>query len=412
MEQLQLAEQTIQKIKENKITKWTEVQEKTIPAILDGNDVVVQSPTGTGKTLTYVLPLLQMVDEKEENPQVIIMAPTRELVMQIFQVVQDYTQNTEIKVASIVGGADVKRQIERLKQKPRIIVGSPGRIAQLIKLKKLKMHGIKKIVFDEVDELLKTDDQKDLPQIVKATMKDRQLLFFSATITPVALQFAKELSTVLKEITINQSLEGNITHGFIPCEEREKLEILRRIGSVNGMKAIVFSNDPFKLEGYTAKLNFRGIKTAVLHSKLGKMERSKVLKDLQSGKTTLLFSTDVAARGIDLQDLPYVITLDVPEKVEQYTHRSGRVGRIGNKGTVINLVTPREKKHLFTLRGTQKLFFEQLTVSHGEIQKFTPEENSDNKVIEKNKVFEKNTNKFSNKNQSSNKKKPKSKPKK
>jgi len=369
MELFQLSEQTVLKIKENNISKWTEVQEQTIPAIFEGYDVVVQSPTGTGKTLAYVLPLIQLIDEKEESPQVIIMAPTRELVMQIFQVVQDYTQNTNIKVASIVGGADVKRQIEKLKQKPKIIVGSPGRISQLIKLKKLKMHGVKKMVFDEVDELIKTDDQKDLPQIVKATMKDRQLLFFSATITPQAMQFAKDQSSNLKEITINQSLEGNIIHGFIPCDERDKLELLRRIGSIDHMKAIVFSNEPFKLEGFASKLNFRGIRTAVLHSKLGKMERSKVLKELQSGKIKLLFSTDVAARGIDLQDLPYVVTLDVPEKVEQYTHRSGRVGRMGNQGTVINLVTPREQKHLFTLRGTQKLFFEQLTVSHGEIQK-------------------------------------------
>ncbi|MET3195359.1 DEAD/DEAH box helicase [Bacillus sp. OAE603] len=386
MEHFQLTEKTILKIKESNITKWTSVQEKAIPAILEGKDVVVQSPTGTGKTLAYVLPLLKLIDENEENPQVVIMAPTRELVMQIFQVVQDYTQNTNIKVASIVGGADVKRQVEKLKQKPKIIVGSPGRISQLIKLKKLKMHGVKKIVFDEVDELIKTDDQKDLPQIVKATLKDRQLLFFSATITPQAMQFAKEQSTNLTEITIDQSLEGNIMHGFIPCEEREKLELLRRIGSIENMKALVFSNDPFKLEGYASKLNFRGIKTAVLHSKLGKMERSKVLKDLQSGKTSLLFSTDVSARGIDLQDLPYVVTLDVPEKVEQYTHRSGRVGRMGNQGTVINLVTPREKKHLFTLRGTQKLFFEQLSVTHGEVRKVEMSEKVEDKVgIENNK---------------------------
>ena len=386
MEHFQLSEKTILKIKESNITKWTSVQEKAIPAILEGNDVVVQSPTGTGKTLAYVLPLLKLIDENEENPQVVIMAPTRELVMQIFQVVQDYTQNTNIKVASIVGGADVKRQVEKLKQKPKIIVGSPGRISQLIKLKKLKMHGVKKIVFDEVDELIKTDDQKDLPQIVKATLKDRQLLFFSATITPQAMQFAKEQSTNLTEITVDQSLEGNIMHGFIPCEEREKLELLRRIGSIQDMKALVFSNDPFKLEGYASKLNFRGIKTAVLHSKLGKMERSKVLKDLQSGKISLLFSTDVAARGIDLQDLPYVVTLDVPEKVEQYTHRSGRVGRMGNQGTVINLVTPRENKHLFTLRGTQKLFFEQLSVTHGEVRKVEMSEKVEDKVrIENNK---------------------------
>jgi len=388
MEHFQLTEKTILKIKENNITKWTSVQEKAIPAILEGKDVVVQSPTGTGKTLAYVLPLLKLIDENEENPQVVIMAPTRELVMQIFQVVQDYTQNTDIKVASIVGGADVKRQVEKLKQKPKIIVGSPGRISQLIKLKKLKMHAVKKIVFDEVDELIKTDDQKDLPQIVKATLKDRQLLFFSATITPQAMQFAKEQSTNLSEITVDQSLEGNIMHGFIPCDERDKLELLRRIGSMQNMKALVFSNDPFKLEGYASKLNFRGIKTAVLHSKLGKMERSKVLKDLQSGKTSLLFSTDVAARGIDLQDLPYVVTLDVPEKVEQYTHRSGRVGRMGNQGTVINLVTPREKKHLFTLRGTQKLFFEQLTVTHGEVRKLEMSENVEEKVrTEKIKKF-------------------------
>ncbi|PGS47000.1 DEAD/DEAH box helicase [Bacillus sp. AFS041924] len=374
MEHFQLAEQTILKIKANNITKWTAVQEEAIPAILEGNDVIAQSPTGTGKTLAYVLPIINKVDEKEENPQIIIMAPTRELVMQIFQVVQDYTQNTNIKVASIVGGADVKRQIEKLKQKPRIIVGSPGRISQLIKQKKLKMHCVKTIVFDEVDELIKTDDQNDLPQIIKATMKNRQLVFLSATITPAAMKFAKETSLNLKEISIEQSLEGNIIHGFIPCEEREKLELLRRIGSVPSMKALVFSNDPFKLEGYASKLNYRGIKTAVLHSKLGKMERSQVLKNLQSGKISLLFSTDVAARGIDLQELPYVVTLDVPEKVEQYTHRSGRVGRMGNQGTVINLVTPREKKNLFSLRGTQKLFFEQLMVSHGEIQKHITKE--------------------------------------
>lgn len=386
METLQLNEQLISKLNKNNISDWTDVQQKSIPAILEGNDVIVQSPTGTGKTLAYVLPILEQIRENFDNPQVLILAPTRELVMQIFQVIQDYTQNSGIKAASLVGGADIKRQIDRLKQKPQILVGSPGRIAQLIKLKKLKMHEMKKIVFDEVDELLKTDDQNDLPQIVKSTMKDRQLLFFSATITPVAIQFAKMQTDKLVQITIDQSLEGKITHGFIPCEEREKLEILRKIGSVPDMKAIVFSNDPFKLEGYATKLNFRGIRTAVLHSKLGKLERSKVLKDLQTGKTTLLFSTDVAARGIDIQDLPYVVTLDVPEKVEQYTHRSGRVGRMGKKGTVINLVTVREKKLLFSLKGTQKLYFEHLDVFGGNIQKFEVKEQPKDSKNSKNKV--------------------------
>jgi len=365
----QLNERLIETLRKNGIEKYTAVQEKTIPVIMEGKDIIVQSPTGTGKTLAYVLPLLQSVDASIELPQVVVMAPTRELVMQIFQVVQEYAKAVGIKVASIVGGADVKRQVEKLKQRPQIIVGSPGRIAQLNKMKKLKMHGVKKIVLDEVDELLKTDDQKDIPNIIKATMKDRQLLYFSATITPQAKTFAKNQNEQVEELVIEQSLEGNIIHGYIPCDDREQLEILRRIGSIPNMKALVFSNDPFKLEGYAAKLNFRGIRTAILHSKLGKMERSKVLSDLQSGKSTLLFTTDVAARGIDIENLPYVITLDVPEKVEQYTHRSGRVGRMGNKGTVVNLVNAREQKHLFSLKGTQKPKFEQLTVFGGDIVK-------------------------------------------
>ncbi|MBP0724118.1 DEAD/DEAH box helicase [Bacillus sp. RG28] len=376
----QLNERLIETLRKNGIEKYTEVQEKTIPVILEGKDIIVQSPTGTGKTLAYVLPLLQSVDSSVEVPQVMIMAPTRELVMQIFQVVQEYAKSMEIKVASIVGGADVKRQVEKLKGRPQIIVGSPGRIAQLIKMKKLKMHGVKKIVLDEVDELLKTDDQKEIPNIIKATMKDRQLLYFSATITPQAKTFAKNQNEQVEELVIEQSLEGNIVHGYIPCDDREQLEILRRIGSIPNMKALVFSNDPFKLEGYAAKLNFRGIRTAILHSKLGKMERSRVLSDLQSGKTTLLFTTDVAARGIDIENLPYAITLDVPEKVEQYTHRSGRVGRMGNKGTVVNLVNAREQKHLLSLKGTQKLNFEQLTVFGGDIvkgeQKTQPKESN------------------------------------
>ena len=381
----QLNEKLIETLRKNGIEKYTAVQEKTIPVIIEGKDIIVQSPTGTGKTLAYVLPLLQSIDASIELPQVVIMAPTRELVMQIFQVVQEYSKSVGIKVASIVGGADVKRQVEKLKGRPQIIVGSPGRIGQLIKMKKLKMHGVKKIVLDEVDELLKTDDQKEIPNIIKATMKDRQLLYFSATITPQAITFAKTQNDQVEELVIEQSLEGNILHGYIPCDDREQLEILRRIGSIPQMKALVFSNDPYKLETYAAKLGFRKIRTAILHSKLGKMERSRVLSDLQSGKISLLFTTDVAARGIDIENLPYVITLDVPEKVEQYTHRSGRVGRMGNKGTVVNLVNAREQKFLFSLKGTQKLKFEPLTVFGGDIVKGEqkPQPNESNKPTSK-----------------------------
>ncbi|WP_242144748.1 MULTISPECIES: DEAD/DEAH box helicase [unclassified Bacillus cereus group] len=344
----------------------TEIQTQAIPTILDGQDVIAESPTGTGKTLAYLLPLLHKINPEVKQPQVVILAPTRELVMQIHEEVQKFTAGTEISGASLIGGADIKRQVEKLKKHPKVIVGSPGRILELIRMKKLKMHEVKTIVFDEFDQIVKQKMVDAVHDVVKATMRDRQLVFFSATMTKEAEEVARDFAVQPQFIRVKRAeTKSLVEHMYIVCERREKNEYIRRIMHTGHVKAVAFLNDPYRLDEIAEKLKYRKMKAAALHAEASKQEREATMRAFRSGKLEILLATDVAARGLDINDLTHVIHLELPDTLDQYIHRSGRTGRMGKEGTVISLVTPQEERKLLQFANKLGIVFKKQEIFKG-----------------------------------------------
>ncbi|WP_405054411.1 DEAD/DEAH box helicase [Tepidibacillus marianensis] len=325
----------------------TTIQEKAIPFILEGSDGVFESPTGTGKTVSYLLPLLQRIDPSQKSTQVLVLAPTRELVMQIHQEVQKWTKDSGIISAAFIGDINIKKQVEKLRLHPQFIVATPGRVLELIKLKKLKMHEVKAIVVDEIDLLIEQKLISNVKEIVKTTQKDRQLLFFSATISENTVQFAKEIMKEHEIIRVQRmEQDSNVEHLYFVADHREKIDLLRRLLHTGTFKALAFINDHDRIAQVEAKLNYKGVQLRALHGESTKIERQQALKDFRAGKFPLLVATDVAARGLDIEGLTHVIHFDFPQDAKQYIHRSGRTGRMGSKGTVISIVTPREESML------------------------------------------------------------------
>ncbi|MEN8698273.1 DEAD/DEAH box helicase [Bacillus infantis] len=326
----------------------TAVQSKSIPLIQEGRDVIAESPTGTGKTLAYLLPLLDKIDPGKKAVQAVIVAPSQELVMQIFSEVQKWAEGSGIKGATFIGGANTKRQLEKLKKHPQIALGTPGRMLELIKQKKLKMHEVKTVVLDEGDQLLVPEHLETVKTIVKSTLADRQLAFFSATLPESTAKIAQELAGEAELIRVGkeEAIPSDVDHIYFACEQRDKIKMLEKISRVKDIKGLAFLKDIGNLAVLSEKLDFKGVKAGILHSDLDKMDRQKHLKNFREGKSSLLFATDVAARGLDIQGVTHVIHYDFPRDIKQYVHRSGRTGRFGASGTVISLVTEREEREL------------------------------------------------------------------
>ncbi|TQR19347.1 DEAD/DEAH box helicase [Psychrobacillus vulpis] len=322
------------------------IQTQLIPQMLNGSDIVAESPTGTGKTLAYVLPLLQMVDPAKKQTQALVIVPSQELGMQIVEVFREWVSGTNISVAQLIGGANMQRQIENLKKKPTIVVGTPGRLQELVKAKKLKMHEIKTIVLDEGDQLLSREHRTTVKGLIDATV-ERQLVVASATITEEIELVAERM--MINPVRIQVSSEdipskGEVIHSFVKTEPRDKTELLRRLSHVEGMRGLAFVNSLDQLLMKDSKLSYRDAPIVSLHSEMKKEERKKALDDFKKGNVNILIATDVAARGLDISGLTHVIHVDVPHSIEQYLHRSGRTGRAGKDGEVLTLLTYTDEK--------------------------------------------------------------------
>ncbi|MDS9998461.1 DEAD/DEAH box helicase [Bacillus atrophaeus] len=349
-------------------TKPTAVQEQTAELIMEGKDVIAESPTGTGKTLAYALPVLERIQPEQKHAQAVILAPSRELVMQIFQVIQDWKSGSELRAASIIGGANVKKQVEKLKKHPHIIVGTPGRVSELIKMKKLKMHEVKTIVFDEADQLILPEHRETMKQIIKTTLKDRQLLCFSATLKQETEQVLREMTQEPEVLKVERSQHdaGKVKHQYLVCDQRDKVKLLQKLSRLQGMQALVFVRDIGNLSVYAEKLAYHHVDLGILHSEAKKMERAKILAAFENGEFPLLLATDIAARGLDIENLPYVIHADIPDE-DGYIHRSGRTGRAGKEGTVISLVTPMEESKLKKMAKRLGLTLQQVVYAKGQL---------------------------------------------
>lgn len=323
------------------------IQIKMIPETLAGKDVVAQSPTGTGKTLAFVLPILHLVDGSKKQTQALIMAPSQELGIQITDVIREWVAGTNITVAPLIGGANIKRQIERLKKKPTIVVGTPGRLAELIQNKKLKMFDIKHIVLDEGDVLLSRDHRVIVKNMINGANPDRQVTVVSATITDEIERVAREFMN--DPLRIHLSPEhmpklGEITHSYIQTSVRDKTDILRGISHLDGIHALAFVNNVDQARMKEMKLSYNKASIVVLHSNMRSLDRQEALESFRKGESRVLIATDLAARGLDIDGLTHVIHVDVPHTVEQYLHRSGRTGRAGEDGEVLTFLSGAEER--------------------------------------------------------------------
>ncbi|MBD7969701.1 DEAD/DEAH box helicase [Paenibacillus gallinarum] len=335
----------IQLLSDKGITEPSPVQEQTIPVIREGKDVLARSQTGTGKTLAYLLPLFETVDTNVKGTQKVILAPTQELAMQIVREAEMYGAYKGIKTLGLIGGAAIKRQIEKLKEHPEIVVGTPGRVRELIEVRKLKMHQVKTIVIDEADQVFQLGGAGDVNHILRSALRDRQLVFLSATVDEGTRRLAEREMKDLVTIGIDpeQMTATGLTHLYFVAGEREKIDMLRRVvRHFDPTKAIVFANNAETISEVEAKMNYMGISAAALYGDADKMTRTRVLSAFRDGQIKLLIASDVAARGLDIQDLPLVINFDPAFDSDHYVHRAGRTGRMGKTGTVVSIVGEKE----------------------------------------------------------------------
>jgi ATP-dependent RNA helicase DeaD len=321
------------------------VQEQTIPLMLAGRDVLAASQTGTGKTLAYLLPLLQSINPEKRVVQKLVLAPTQELAMQILREAERYGTHRGIGVQGLIGGAAIKRQIDKLREHPQLVVGTPGRIRELIGLRKLKMHEVTTIVIDEADQMFQLSGAGEVAKIVSSALRTRQLVMLSATIGPETKALAAREMKNPAEVGIDPGVmtAQSLEHHYVVTEERNKIDMLRRvIRHYNPEKAIVFVNATEDIAEVQAKLDHLGLTAAALYGDADKVTRSHVLSKFRDGKFRVLVASDVAARGLDIENLSLVVSYDPAFDSEHYVHRAGRTGRMGRKGLSVTIVTEQQ----------------------------------------------------------------------
>ena len=356
------------------ITVPTDIQTKMIPAIMTGKDVVGRSETGSGKTLAYLLPIFQNIDPNVRGTQAIILTPTHELAAQVHRQAELLAKNAGANVgcALIIGTARLQRQVERLREKPPIVVGSTGRILDLIKRKKIQAHLVKTIVLDEGDRLLEDGNFAAVQAVIKTTLRDRQLVLLSASVGGETQQRAKEIMKEDALFVEGASQVGQVPdtifHYFILTAPREKFLMLRKVlAGEKPKKAMVFLNNPENIEVTVDKLNYHGIKAAGIYGQVGKLDRKTALDDFREGRVQVLVASDIGARGLDIPDVTHVINLDIPEDPTHYLHRAGRCGRQGQTGCAISIVTPYERRWIHKYEKVWGLRFAQKDMVYGKL---------------------------------------------
>lgn len=360
---LELDPLLISALDEEQIIEPTDIQFKVVPEIKQGKDVVFQSPTATGKTLAYLLPLFEKLKDSPKEMKTIILAPTHELVIQIHRQIERLSTNSGLAIKSIplIGGANIHRQVDKLKTRPQILVGSPGRILELIEKKKIKSQKIEILILDEVDQLMDMNNSPIVLKIIKRIPRERQFIASSATLPG---NIIKIIGTLSSDYTLIKSEEGesipkSISHFFLLIEQRDKIQAVRKlINSIKPEKSLIFLNNVDLIDNLITKLEFHGIKAQDLHGTNQKLDRKKVMGDYRSGKLKILVASDIAARGLQMNGITHIFNMDIPEKGKDYLHRAGRTGRNGMDGVVISLATDRETAFLKKIERELKIKIE------------------------------------------------------
>ena len=331
------------------------IQGQSIPLELEGLDIIGQAQTGTGKTAAFGIPLLQKVDPKSKKLQAIILCPTRELAIQVSEEIRRLAKYMHgVKVLPIYGGQEIGRQIRSLKDGIQVIIGTPGRVMDHMRRKTLKLEHVHTVVLDEADEMLNMGFLEDMETILSELPEERQTVMFSATMPPAIAEIAKKfqkdpeiVKVVKKELTVPK-----VTQYYYEVKPKTKVEVMCRLLDMYDPKlSIVFCNTKRQVDDLVQELQGRGYFAEGLHGDLKQMQRDRVMNSFRNGRTDILIATDVAARGIDVDDVEAVFNYDIPQDDEYYVHRIGRTGRAGREGKAFSLVVGRE---VYKLREIQR----------------------------------------------------------
>ncbi len=349
-DELDISENVKKALKEIRYNEMTDIQKQSIPYILEGKDVIGQSQTGTGKTASFGIPMIEKVDKNSKKIQAIILCPTRELAIQVTHSIRRFLKYQDsIKCMAIYGGESIDRQILGLKKGVQIIIGTPGRVMDHMRRKTIKLDSVKMVILDEADEMLNMGFEDDIETILKDVPKDRQTVLFSATMSKRILGIAKKylnnprnIKIKAKELTVEK-----IRQEAIEVKDKMKDETVCRIlDVVEPKKAIIFCNTKKKVDTLIDVLKIKGYKAECLHGDIKQSQRDRIMKKLKIGDIKILVATDVAARGIDVRGLELVINYDIPQELEYYVHRIGRTGRNGKNGIAYTFYTGKEKLKL------------------------------------------------------------------
>ena len=328
------------------ITEPTVIQIAALPVLQAGQDAYLNAETGTGKTLAYLLPIFARLDATLDATQAVIVAPTHELAIQIHRQCCDLAQQAGWRTRSLllIGGTSMERQVDKLKTRPHLVVGSPGRIRELIGMGKLKANVVGTVVIDEADRLLVEESLAAIRAILQAAPRGRQLIFASATEQPESAEALASLSPELVMLRVGAGpVNENIEHLYLVCERRDKPEVLRKLlHALRPERAMVFVHRNESAEDIAAKLAHHGIPVADLHAASDKRDRKRAMDAFRSAQVHVLIASDLAARGLDIPGVTHIVNLDVPTQSKAYLHRVGRTARAGARGQAVTLMTADE----------------------------------------------------------------------
>lgn len=342
-----LSDDLLKAITELGYTQPTEIQKQTIPYLLSKEeDLIALAQTGTGKTAAFSLPILEMIDSYQNHVQALILCPTRELCLQISKDIASYSKYlSKLRSLAVYGGSNISEQIRGLKNNPQIVIGTPGRVNDMLKRGVLKINQIQWLILDEADEMLSMGFKTELETILKETPKERQTLLFSATMSKQVEAIAKNYMKGAQKISaggINE-VKKNITHKFVMVRDRQKNNGLRRVLDANpNIYSIIFCRTRMETQNVADFLMHQGYAADALHGDLSQSQRDMVMKKFRLKNLRILVATDVAARGLDVNDLTHVIHFSLPDDPEVFIHRSGRTGRAGKDGKSIAIIRPSE----------------------------------------------------------------------
>ena len=348
--------------------KPTVIQEKAIPMLLENNptDFIGLAQTGTGKTAAFGLPLIDLIDADNSSTQALIMAPTRELGQQTAQQLVTFSKSKKgVNVEVVYGGADIRAQMKALRRPTQIVVATPGRLLDLIKRKAVNLENVEYVVLDEADEMLNMGFKDDIDEILSHTLENRVTWLFSATMPREIRRLVKTYMKDPLEVAVDAEQKSNkdIAHQYVVTKADNKISALKRFLDIQpDMKGIMFCRTKMDTQEIADDLSKQGYSVAALHGDLSQNQRDTVMRHFKTRSMQLLVATDVAARGIDVNDLTHVFHHKLPDQLESYTHRSGRTGRAGNKGISMAFINPREGRKITDIERKMSITFEKVTI--------------------------------------------------